>query len=105
MGRWIPRRSRRPSRTETILVTIMHANNEIGTIQPIAEIADIAHAHGVLMHTDAAQTVGKIPARRSDLDVDLLTVAGHKFYAPKGVGALIRAAGRTAGAAHPRGRA
>ena len=73
---------------QTILVTIMHANNETGTLQPIAEIARIAHRHGVLVHTDAAQSVGKIPTRVEDLGVDLLTVAGHKLYAPKGIGAL-----------------
>lgn len=74
---------------QTILVSIMHANNEVGTLQPIRAIAAIAHARGVLVHTDAAQTIGKIPVRLADLGVDLLTVAGHKFYAPKGVGALI----------------
>jgi len=73
---------------ETVLVTIMHANNETGTLQPIAEIAEIAHRHGVLMHTDAAQSVGKIPTLVNDLGVDLLTVVGHKMYAPKGIGAL-----------------
>jgi cysteine desulfurase len=73
---------------DTLLVSVMHANNETGVIQPIAELAAIAHAHGALFHTDAAQTVGKIPVHVDDLDVDLLSVAGHKLYAPKGVGAL-----------------
>ena len=72
----------------TILITIMHANNEVGTIQPIAAIGRIARAHGIPFHTDAAQSVGKIPTRVDELQVDLLTVAGHKLYAPKGVGAL-----------------
>jgi len=72
----------------TVLVTIMHANNETGTLQPIARIAEVAHRHGVLVHTDAAQSVGKIPTRVDALGVDLLTVAGHKLYAPKGIGAL-----------------
>ena len=73
---------------QTILVTIMHANNEVGTIQPIREIAEVAHQHGVLLHTDAAQSVGKIPVQVDDLGVDLLSIAGHKLYAPKGIGAL-----------------
>jgi cysteine desulfurase len=73
---------------ETILITVMHANNEVGTVNPIREIADLAHGHGILMHTDAAQSVGKIPVRIDELNVDLLTVAGHKLYAPKGIGAL-----------------
>ncbi len=72
----------------TVLVTIMHANNETGTLQAIAEIAEIARRHGVLMHTDAAQSVGKIATRVDDLGVDMLTIAGHKLYAPKGTGAL-----------------
>ncbi len=73
---------------QTVLITIMHANNETGTLQPIAEIAEIAHRHRILMHSDAAQSVGKIPTRLDALSVDLLTIAGHKVYAPKGIGAL-----------------
>jgi len=73
---------------DTILVTVMHANNEVGTLQPIAELTEIAHRHGAWVHTDAAQSIGKIPVRVSELGVDLLSVAGHKLYAPKGIGAL-----------------
>lgn len=72
----------------TLLITIMHANNEVGTIQPISEIAQIAKESGVLLHTDAAQSSGKIPAAVDQLGVNLLSIAGHKIYAPKGVGAL-----------------
>jgi cysteine desulfurase len=75
-------------RPDTILVTIMHANNEVGTVQPIAEISRRVRARGIAMHTDAAQSAGKIPVNVSALDVDLLSVAGHKLYAPKGIGAL-----------------
>jgi cysteine desulfurase len=74
--------------SDTLLVTVMHANNEVGAIQPIAELASIAHRHGALFHTDAAQSIGKIPVSVDELCVDLLTVAGHKLYAPKGIGAL-----------------
>lgn len=73
---------------QTKLVSIMHANNEIGTIQPIHDIAHICRKAGILFHVDAAQTVGKIPVSCRELGADLLTVAGHKFYAPKGIGCL-----------------
>jgi len=73
---------------ETILVTVMHANNETGTIQSIKDIADICKKHDVFFHTDASQSVGKIPTDVNALGVDFLTIAGHKLYAPKGIGAL-----------------
>jgi len=74
--------------SETILITVMHANNEVGTIQPVDEIGEIAKSHSILFHTDAAQSVGKIPVDVSRMKVDLLSIAGHKLYAPKGIGAL-----------------
>lgn len=79
---------RRAIRPNTVLISVMHANNEVGTIQPISKLGSIARARDVLLHTDAAQTVGKIPVDVDALQVDLLTIAGHKLYAPKGVGVL-----------------
>ncbi|MEK4462597.1 cysteine desulfurase family protein [Paenibacillus sp. FSL H8-0315] len=73
---------------QTILVSIMHSNNETGTIQPIKEIAEVCHERGILIHTDASQSAGKVDLDVADLGVDFLTLAGHKLYAPKGIGAL-----------------
>jgi cysteine desulfurase len=108
-GRVDPEDIRKAVTPRTILVSVMHANNEVGTVQPIAEIAAVTRAAGVLLHTDAAQSVGKIPTRVGELGVDLLSVAGHKLYAPKGIGALfIRRGTRIEpfvhGAGHERGR-
>lgn len=104
-----PRQVEEAITPETILITIMHANNEVGTIEPIEEIARIARRREVLVHTDAAQSIGKIPVRVDDLGVDLLSVAGHKLYAPKGIGALyiresVRIEKLIHGAGHESGR-
>jgi len=103
-----PQAVSRALRADTALVSIMHANNEVGTVQEVAAIAAMAHAHGALMHSDAAQSVGKIPVDVDALGVDLLTIAGHKLYATKGVGALYVRRGTPispviVGAGHERG--
>ncbi len=95
-------------RDDTVLVSLMLANNEVGTLQPVREVAEACRPRGVVLHTDAAQAVGKIPADVADLGVDMLSVAGHKLYAPKGIGALylrdgVRIVPQIRGAGHERG--
>ncbi|WP_248734197.1 cysteine desulfurase family protein [Neobacillus rhizosphaerae] len=87
-GRVSPEEIEKAITRETILISIMHSNNEVGTLQPINEIGEIADRYGIVFHTDASQSVGKVPVNVNDLKVDMLTIAGHKLYAPKGIGAL-----------------
>jgi cysteine desulfurase len=107
-GRALVEEARQAIAHGTALVTVMHSNNETGVLQPVAELGKLAHAVGAFLHTDAAQSVGKVPVRVRDLEVDLLSIAGHKLYAPKGVGALYVKNGTplapfTRGAGHERG--
>lgn len=108
-GRVDPGRAAHVIGPRTALVSVMHANNETGTIQPVAALAALAREAGALAHTDAAQSAGKIPVRMDELGVDMLTVAGHKLYAPKGVGLLCLREGLAlpnlmCGAGHEQGR-
>lgn len=108
-GRVDPDDVRRAIEPRTILISVMHANNEVGTIQPVADIARLAAEHGIPMHTDAAQSVGKVDANVARLGVNMLSLAGHKLYAPKGIGALVVRSGTPLeplvhGAGHESGR-
>ncbi len=108
-GRVDPDDMARAIRPGTVLVSVMHANNEVGTIQPVGEIARFCRERGVLFHVDAAQSVGKIPVNVSEIGCDFLSAAGHKFHAPKGIGGLFIREGAAIeslvhGAGHERGR-
>ncbi|ATW27966.1 cysteine desulfurase NifS [Candidatus Formimonas warabiya] len=88
-----PDQVKKEIRKDTVLISVMHANNENGTIEPVEEISEIAKEHGVFFHTDCVQTVGKIPVNVDDLGADLLTLSAHKIYGPKGIGALYKRKG------------
>ncbi len=108
-GQVSPEQVREAITDKTILVSVMHANNEIGTLQPIAEIGALCRERGVLFHTDAVQTVGHLPIDVREMKIDLLSLSAHKFYGPKGVGALfvrkgVRVAPLIYGGGHERGR-
>ena len=107
-GRITPEDIKKAIRRETLLVTVMHANNETGVLQPVEEIGLLAREAGIAFHTDAAQTIGKVPVSVAKLNVDMLTVVSHKFYGPKGIGALyirrgLRVSPILFGAGHERG--
>ncbi|OCA81465.1 cysteine desulfurase NifS [Bacillus sp. FJAT-27225] len=87
-GRVSPEEIEKAITKDTILISVMHSNNETGTLQPIQEIGNLAERNGIAFHTDASQSVGKVPVNVNDLKIDMLTIAGHKLYAPKGIGAL-----------------